>query len=75
MPKYTVDISDKVVKDLDKFAKRYNISRAEAARRAFALLALAEAEADKGNSIGIIKKSNNSDDENKFEVVAKVKGV
>ncbi|EOV0146987.1 hypothetical protein ACOIXN_004450 [Vibrio vulnificus] len=71
MPRYTVDISDKVVKDLDKFAKRNHISRAEAARRAFALLALAEAEADKGNELGIIHEGESK----QLEVVARVVGV
>ncbi|EPX9364086.1 hypothetical protein ACW6B7_001843 [Aeromonas veronii] len=58
MPRYTVEISDKVVGELDDFASRHHISRAEAARRAFALLALAEKEAAKGNSLGIVKEED-----------------
>ncbi|EHD0129890.1 hypothetical protein JZN57_002769 [Vibrio alginolyticus] len=72
MPRYTVDISDKVVKDLELFAKRNGISRAEAARRAFALLALADAEANKGNTLGIVHENEES---HELEVVARVVGV
>lgn len=72
MPRYTVDISDKVVKDLELFAKRNGISRAEAARRAFALLALADAEANRGNTLGIVHENEES---HELEVVARVVGV
>ncbi|EPH6582560.1 hypothetical protein ACS0KT_000696 [Vibrio cholerae] len=72
MPRYTVDISDKVVKELDSYASRNHISRAEAARKAFALLALAESEATRGNKLGIIRENDST---NELEVVARVVGV
>ncbi len=54
MARYTIDLSGKVLSDLDKFAQKHHISRAEAARRAFAILAIADKESEEGNELGII---------------------
>ena len=55
MARYTIDLSGKVLHDLDAFAKKHHISRAEAAKRAFAILAIADSESEKGNELGIVK--------------------
>ena len=47
MPRYTIDLSGKILEDLDRFAARHHISRAEAAKRAFAILAIADEEQQK----------------------------
>ena len=73
MPRYTIDLSGKVLSDLDEFAKRHHISRAEAAKRAFAVLAIADEEKRKGNELGIVKISEN--DEKHAELVARIAGV
>ena len=56
----TINISGKILSDLDRFAKRHHISRVEAAKRAFAILAIANEEKHKGNDLGIIKISKNN---------------
>ena len=48
MARYMIDLSPKVLADLDTFAESQNISRTEAVRRAFALLAIASAERASG---------------------------
>ncbi len=72
MPRYTIDISGKVLRDLDCFAKKHHISRAEAAKRAFAILAIAGEEREKGNELGIVKIGR-KDEETKL--VARIAGV
>lgn len=72
MPRYTIDLSGEVLKDLDKFAKRHHISRAEAAKRAFSILAIADEEKQKGNDLAIIKIDKNN---NQIELIARITGI
>lgn len=41
MTQYTIDLSDRVIKDLDEFAARNQISRSDAMRRVLAFLPIA----------------------------------
>ncbi|MEM6603310.1 MAG: ribbon-helix-helix protein, CopG family [Pseudomonadota bacterium] len=50
----TLDLSEDTERKLEEITNQKGISKAEAMRRAFALLALAEDEDKKGNSLGII---------------------
>ncbi|ALE68299.1 hypothetical protein AAW18_07305 [Xanthomonas campestris pv. campestris] len=70
MPRYTVDLSDKVIDNLDSYADRQHISRAEALKRALSLLILADQESAKGNSLGIVREENNE-----TRVVARLAGL
>ena len=70
MQRYTINLADRVVDDLDKFAKRQHISRAEAFKRALALLSIANSERKSGNELGII----NCDDKKKMRVVGRIIG-
>ena len=72
MPRYTIDLSGKILEDLDRFAARQHISRAEAAKRAFAILAIADEEQQKGNQLGIVKISSTSDE---TQLVARITGI
>ena len=72
MPRYTIDLSGKVLRDLNEFAKRHHISRAEAAKRAFAILAIADEEKQKGNELGIVKIGKN---EEQTKLIARIAGV
>jgi metal-responsive CopG/Arc/MetJ family transcriptional regulator len=72
MPRYTIDLSGQVLEDLDTFAKKHHISRAEAARRAFAILAIADKESEKGNELGIINTGKRGA---KTTVVSRIAGV
>ncbi len=72
MLRYTIDLSGKVLNDLDAFAKRHNISRAEAAKRAFAILAIADEEKKKGHELCIVKLGP---DNGQTELVARISGV
>ena len=72
MPRYTIDLSGKVLSDLDDFAKKHHISRAEAAKRAFAILAIADEEREKGNELGIVKIGK---EEEETKLVARIAGV
>ena len=68
MPRYTVDLADKIIKDLDKFANSQGISREEAIKRALALLSIANTERESGNELGIIKSKE-------LHVVRRIAGV
>ncbi|MBU2709341.1 ribbon-helix-helix protein, CopG family [Zooshikella marina] len=72
MPRLTLDLSDEVNKELDRIAKANCISKAEAMRRAFALLAVAESEKKRGNSLGIVREDPNS---HHLEALGRVVGV
>ena len=64
-------ITGKPKKDLRSFAKRHNISIDEAARRALAMITIAE-NAEKNNYfLGIIEK----DKENKLKVISPIEGM
>lgn len=70
MPRLTVDLSTEIDEKLTKIATSNHISKAEAMRKAFALLAVAEEEKSKGNSLGIVKE-----DDDDLKIVAKLIGV
>ena len=72
MPRYTIDLSGKILNDLDEFAERNHISRAEAAKRAFAILAIADEERRNGNELGIVKVGK---DGSETKLVARIAGV
>lgn len=60
MPRLTVDLSEEINARLTAIAKKEGISKAEAMRKAFALLAVAEGEKVKGNSLGIVREDEES---------------
>lgn len=70
MPRYTVDLSNKVIEKLDSYAEKQNISRAEALRRALSLLIIADQEGEKGNTLGIVREEGSE-----TKVVARITGV
>ena len=65
MPRLTVDLSKEIDSRLTAIAQKEGISKAEAMRRAFALLSVAEQEKAKGNSLGIVRE-----DLEKHELIA-----
>jgi hypothetical protein len=67
-----INLYGKILNDLTKFAKRHNISRIEAAQRAFAILAIADKEKRNGNDLAIIKNNNN---EKHVKLIARISGV
>jgi Ribbon-helix-helix protein, copG family len=73
MTRFTIDLSSDIDERLTDIAVRSGITKAEAIRRAFALLALADEEKQKGKgfSLGIVRE--NSDHE--LEAVGRVVGV
>ena len=71
MARYTVDLADDVIKDLDNFAVSHRISRAEAVKRALSLLSIANSEREAGNELGIIKRDQNQ----QMHVVGRIAGV
>lgn len=56
MPRLTVDLSPEIDTRLTEIARKEGISKAEAMRKAFALLSVAEKESAKGNSLGIVRE-------------------
>ncbi len=52
---YIIELSGKILQDLDSFAKKHNISRVEATKRAFAVLSIANREKEKGHELWVIK--------------------
>ncbi|MBI2379227.1 MAG: ribbon-helix-helix protein, CopG family [Gammaproteobacteria bacterium] len=73
MPRFTVELSDEINDTLDAIARRSGISKAEAMRRAFALLAIADQEKQKnrGRSLGIIRER----EDHSLEAVCRIIGV
>jgi metal-responsive CopG/Arc/MetJ family transcriptional regulator len=69
MSRYTIELNDTIVSNLDDYSKRTGSTRAEAVRRALAVLTAfnSEVKSDSGSSLAII------DHENK--VVAKLVGI
>lgn len=59
MPRLTVDLSKEVDAELKKIADENHISKADAMRKAFALLAIFNDEKKKGKSLGIISEDQN----------------
>jgi metal-responsive CopG/Arc/MetJ family transcriptional regulator len=72
MSSYTINLSGKILEELDAFAKRNNISRAEAAKRAFALLAVANTAAQHHDAIGIVQPARDDEPEKVIKVLAGV---
>lgn len=71
MSTYTIRLPDTIDERLAEIAFDRNISKAEAMKRAFALLSVAVDEEKRGNYVGIVKPS----DTGKPEVVTKVVGL
>ena len=69
---YSIEISGKILDDLNAFAKRNNIPRAEAAKRAFALLAIANTASQQHNTLGIVEPAK---DEAPSKVVKIITGI
>jgi hypothetical protein len=57
MPRLTVDLSKEIDTRLTEIAQKEGISKAEAMRKAFALLSIAVEESAKGNSLGIVREN------------------
>ena len=68
MPRLTVDLSNEIDSRLNEIAQKAGISKAEAMRRAFALLSIAAEEKLKGNSLGIVREN----EEHKLEALGRV---
>lgn len=71
MPRLTVDLSQEIDARLTEIAQKEGISKAEAMRRAFALLSVAEVEKAKGNSLGIVRE----DDNHELRALGRVVGI
>ena len=72
MPRFTLDLSEEIDGALTDIAKQSGITKAEAMRRAFALLAVAYAEKKKpGFSLGIVRER----DDHTLEAVGRVVGI
>lgn len=73
MAKMTLELSSEINDSLNAIAVRNGITKAEAMRRAFALLVVADQEKQKGggHSIGIVREGPNC----KLEAVGKIVGV
>ncbi|MGY4491209.1 hypothetical protein [Pseudomonas sp. TE3610] len=72
MASLTLELSDEINDCLTQIAKRNCITKAEAMKRAFALLALADRQKQlAGCSLGIIRER----EDHTFEVVGRVTGV
>lgn len=57
MPQMTLTLSDEINDFLSSFARRNGITKAEAMRRAFSLLAIADREKQKGLSLGLVREN------------------
>lgn len=72
MSRFTVDLSPEINNRLTEIARREGITKAEAMRRAFALLSVAEQEKSKGNSLGIVREDP---DKRELKAIARVVGI
>lgn len=72
MRRMTLEVSDSFDEVLRKFADRNRVSKAEAVRRALAVLALVEQETIKGRSLGIIEEDN---DTHELHAVGLIRGM
>ena len=72
MPRMTLDLSDEIDQKLTAIAKDRGMTKAEAMRKAFALLVIADSEARKpGFSLGIVREH----DDHTLEAVGRVVGL
>ena len=72
MRRMTVEVSDSFDEVLTNFAARNRVSKAEAVRRALAVLALVERETIKGRSLGIVEEDN---DTHELHAVGLIRGM
>ncbi|MFX1675223.1 ribbon-helix-helix protein, CopG family [Paraburkholderia sp. A2WS-5] len=70
MAKLTLNVSDEVADEIEKFARREGVTKTEAMRRILSLVKVSNDEARKGRSLGVIM-----DHDGKLDVVAKIIGV
>lgn len=73
MSRLTIDLAPEIDNRLSEIAQRIGITKAEAMRRAFALLAVADEEKRKnnGSSLGIVKEM----EDHTLQAVGRVVGV
>ena len=72
MSRMTLELSDSFDEVLTNFATRNRVSRAEAVRRALAVLVLVEQETIKGRSLGIVEEDRNT---RKLHAVGRIRGM
>jgi len=72
MPRLTVDLSKEIDARLTEIANKEGISKAQAMRKAFALLSVAEQESAKGNSLGIVREDPDS---HELQAIGRVVGI
>jgi len=72
MPRLTVDLSKEIDARLTVIANKEGISKAQAMRKAFALLSVAEQESAKGNSLGIVREDPDS---HELHAIGRVVGI
>jgi hypothetical protein len=70
MAKLTLNVSDEVADEIEKFARREGVTKTEAMRRILSLVKVSNEESKKGRSLGVI-----SDHDGRLDVVAKLIGV
>jgi len=73
MPRFTIDLSKEIDERLTEIARKEGITKAEAMRKAFALLSVAIEESAKGNSLGIVREDPKNGHE--LQVLGRVIGV
>ncbi|MCY1445980.1 hypothetical protein D9M71_625190 [compost metagenome] len=71
MHRMTLDLSDEIDQALTDIATQSGITKAEAMRRAFALLAVAYAEKKPGFSLGVVRER----DDHTLEAVCRMVGI
>jgi predicted transcriptional regulator len=72
MPRMTLELSDEIDQALNDISRRRGMTKAEAMRKAFALLVIADSEARKpGFSLGIVREH----DDHTLEAVGRVVGL
>lgn len=69
MPRFTVDLSEELDSRLKEIAQANNITKAEAMRRAFTLLSVAEKEKHRKRHIGFFTIKDNGEKEITSEIV------
>ena len=72
MPRLTLDLSKEIDARLTEIAQKEGISKAEAMRKAFALLSVAVDESSKGNSLGIVRENP---EDHQLQAIGRVVGV
>ncbi|MBP2169441.1 putative transcriptional regulator [Erwinia toletana] len=69
MPRFTVDLSEELDKRLREIAQANGITKAEAIRRAFTLLSVADTEKKRNRHMGFFTVNDNGDKEITSEIV------